>query len=78
MYQLLKTQMEEDGFFDLTGITEMMQQMIQEAGGSEAGGTKILPKVPQDHLRKSIAEDHITEDVTVDEAAKAVGIDEGL
>lgn len=31
MYQLLKTQMEEDGFFDLTGITEMLEQMGQKS-----------------------------------------------
>lgn len=50
MYQLLKSQMEEDGFFELTGITEMMQEMAQ---GEETEETKKAPKVPQDHLKKS-------------------------
>jgi len=51
MYQLLKTQMEEDGFFELTGITEMMQQMSQTA--EEKKAPKKQPKTPQDHRKKS-------------------------
>lgn len=50
MYQLLKSQMEEDGFFELTGITEMMQEM---ARSEETEETKKAPKVPQDHRKKS-------------------------
>jgi len=49
IYQLLKTQMEEDGFFDLTGIKEMVSQMEAEAKKE----TKKAPKNPTDHLRKS-------------------------
>ena len=50
MYQLLKAQMEEDGFFDLTGITEMMQEMART---EETEEDKKAPKVPQDHRKKS-------------------------
>ncbi len=51
LYQLLKTQMEEDGFFDLTGITEMMEKMT--VGEADQEQTAKLPKIPQDHHRKS-------------------------
>lgn len=58
LFQLLKTQMEEDGFFKLTGIVEMMEQMSREEEEEEneenLEQTKKLPKTPQDHLKKSI------------------------
>lgn len=57
LYQQLKTQMEEDGFFELTGIIEMMQTMSD--GVKEIEMAEIKPKktrqtkTPQDHLKKS-------------------------
>ncbi len=50
LFQLLKEVMEEDGFFDLTGITEMMEVMNQEEEQEKA---VKQPKTPQDHLKKS-------------------------
>lgn len=50
LFQLLKTQMEEDGFFELTGIVEMMEQMSKEEENTEQ--TAKQPKTPQDHLKK--------------------------
>lgn len=54
MYQILKAQMEEDGFFELTGITEMIQEMNKSEEAEETKENRNTPKVPQDHLRKSI------------------------
>lgn len=51
MFQMLKGQMEKDGFFELTGIVEMMQQMSKDEETETE--EKILPKTPQDHLKKS-------------------------
>ena len=50
MYQLLKSCMEEDGFFELTGITEMMMEMSKEQDVEEI---KKISKTPQDHRKKS-------------------------
>lgn len=50
LYEFLKGCMEEDGFFDLSGITEMVDQMnqsMQEQNGERAS------KAPQDHKKKS-------------------------
>lgn len=52
LYEFLKTCMEEDGFFDLSGITEMVKQMEsavkdrQEEPGKET-------KTPRDHQKES-------------------------
>ena len=49
LYKQIKTWMEEDGFFKLSGLTEMLEEMIQNAE------EKIpkQPKAPQDHRKKS-------------------------
>ena len=39
--------MEDDGFFELTGMTRMLKNGEEEA-------TKKAPKVPQDHKKKSV------------------------
>lgn len=48
LYEELKQCMENDGFFDLAGITEMVQQMNQST--EQAVQTM---KQPQDHKKKS-------------------------
>ena len=52
IFQLLKTQMEEDGFFDLTGIVEMMEAMNKTEDEEQEKPAK-QPKTPKDHLKKS-------------------------
>lgn len=47
LFDNLKTYMEEDGFFDLSGLTEMLQTMTKAE-------VKKEPKTPQDH-KKSIS-----------------------
>lgn len=47
LYEELKQCMEDDGFFDLSGLTEMIQKMNENA--EEQQPTKI----PQDHKKKS-------------------------
>lgn len=47
LYEELKKCMEDDGFFDLSGLTEMIQKMNENA--EEQQPTKI----PQDHKKKS-------------------------
>lgn len=46
LYEELKQCMEDDGFFDLSGLTEMIQKMNENA--EEQQPTKI----PQDHKKK--------------------------
>ena len=41
--------MEEDGFFDLTGLTEMVAEMNKQ----DEEEVKKVPKTPQDHKKKS-------------------------
>lgn len=48
LYEELKQCMEDDGFFDLSGITEMIQKMNESVEEQE----KTL-KQPQDHKKKS-------------------------
>lgn len=48
VFEELKTCMEDDGFFDLSGISELLQSMEQ----AEKEITEKLPKVPQDHKKK--------------------------
>lgn len=50
LYEFLKGCMEEDGFFDLSGIMEMVDQMNQSM--QEQIQEKAV-KVPQDHKKKS-------------------------
>lgn len=50
LYEFLKGCMEEDGFFDLSGITEMVDQMNQSM--QEQVQEKAV-KAPQDHKKKS-------------------------
>lgn len=45
MLDNIKTYMEEDGFFDITGLTETVQEMTQNV--------KKVVKKPQDHKKKS-------------------------
>lgn len=48
LFDEIKMCMEDDGFFDLSGLTEMVQKMNEtvESGVKE-------PKTPQDHKKKS-------------------------
>lgn len=50
LFDDIKTCMEDDGFFDLSGLTEMMEEMNQSV---EAQTKKKTPKTPQDHKKKS-------------------------
>lgn len=49
LFEEIKQCMEDDGFFDLSGLTEMMNEMNQ----SMEEQAKKLPKQPQDHKKKS-------------------------
>ena len=49
LYEQIKETMEDDGFFDLTGLTEMVAEM----NNSEETEEKKKPKKPQDHKPKS-------------------------
>lgn len=48
LFDDIKTYMEEDGFFDLSGLTEAIQEMNQTADNLAKP-----PKKPQDHKTKS-------------------------
>ena len=48
LYEEIKEMMEDDGFFDLTGLTEMVAEMNQTEEK-----TKRQVKKPQDHQKKS-------------------------
>jgi hypothetical protein len=50
LFDDIKTCMEDDGFFDLSGLTEMMEEMNESV---EAQVKKRTPKTPQDHKKKS-------------------------
>lgn len=50
LYEDIKTCMEDDGFFDLSGLTEMIQTM--QTGIEEAAKQKVV-KTPQDRKKKS-------------------------
>ena len=47
LFENIKECMENDGFFDLSGLTEMMEDMRTEEKPKKA------PKKPQDHQKKS-------------------------
>lgn len=49
LYDELKECMENDGFFDLSGLTDMMKRMNEKTTEQ----TEELPKQPQDHQKKS-------------------------
>lgn len=49
MYSELESCMEEDGFFDLSGLTEMLTQTKEKTKQQEEKVTKM----PQDHKKKS-------------------------
>lgn len=53
LYREIQTIMEDDGFFDLTGITEMLEEMNKTIEGETGETPKKAPKVPQDHQKKS-------------------------
>ena len=44
MYELLKQCMEDDGFFDLSGLTEMIQKMNEQMEGAEEEDPKTENK----------------------------------
>ena len=44
MYELLKQCMEDDGFFDLSGLTEMIQKMNEQMEGTEEESPKTEVK----------------------------------
>lgn len=48
LYEEIKETMEEDGFFDLTGLTEMVAEMNKQ----DEEEVKKVPKTPQDHKKK--------------------------
>lgn len=48
LFEDLKGYMEDDGFFDLSGLNDMLQTMQESAEQ-----TKKQPKTPQDHKKKS-------------------------
>ena len=50
LFDNIKECMEDDGFFDLSGLTEMMEEMNNSI---ENQTKKRTPKVPQDHKKKS-------------------------
>jgi hypothetical protein len=47
LFDDIKECMEDDGFFDLSGLTEMMEEMNNQM-------EEKAPKTPQDHKKKSI------------------------
>lgn len=49
LYEEIKETMEEDGFFNLTGLTEMVAEMNKQ----DEEEVKKVPKTPQDHKKKS-------------------------
>lgn len=49
LFDEIKECMEDDGFFDLSGLTDMLEEMNQ----SIEEQTKKQPKQPQDHKKKS-------------------------
>lgn len=49
LFEEIKQCMEDDGFFDLSGLTEMLNEMNQ----SMEEQAKKMPKQPQDHKKKS-------------------------
>ena len=50
LFEDIKVCMEEDGFFDLSGLTEMLEEMNKSV---ETQTKKKTPKTPQDHKKKS-------------------------
>ena len=48
LYKQIKVWMEEDGFFTLSGLTEMLEEMSQNAEEK----IQKQPKTPQDHRKK--------------------------
>lgn len=51
LFEEIKQCMEDDGFFDLSGLTEMLNEMNQ----SMEDQAKKMPKQPQDHKKKSVS-----------------------
>lgn len=53
LYREIQTIMEDDGFFDLTGITEMLEEMNKTIESETEETPRKAPKVPQDHQKKT-------------------------
>lgn len=53
LYREIQTIMEDDGFFDLTGLKEMLEEMNNSIEEKAEETLKKTPKVPQDHQKKS-------------------------
>lgn len=55
LFEIIKEVMEDDGFFELTGLTEMIAEMNQEETeeATEPEKPKKAPKVPQDHKKST-------------------------
>ena len=51
LFEELKACMENDGFFDLSGLTEMINEM--NANAEKMTSQKKTPKAPQDYKKKS-------------------------
>lgn len=56
LYKQIKAWMEEDGFFKLSGLTDMLEEMnqnVEEQSQDVEGQSQKQPKTPQDHRKKS-------------------------
>lgn len=53
LYREIQTVMEDDGFFDLTGIKEMLEEMNKTIESETEETPRKAPKVPQDHQKKT-------------------------
>jgi hypothetical protein len=51
LFEDIKECMDEDGFFDLSGLTEMLEEMNKSV---ETQTKKRTPKVPTDHKKKQV------------------------
>ena len=52
LYREIQTIMEDDGFFDLTGITEMLEEMNKTIAGETKDTPKKATKIPKYHEKK--------------------------
>lgn len=55
LYKEIQSIMEDDGFFDLAGLTEMLEEMNKAVENEEEKPTKRTPKTPQDHKKSTSA-----------------------
>lgn len=53
LYNEIKSIMEDDGFFDLAGLTEALEEMNKAMENGEEKPKKRVPKTPQDHKKST-------------------------